>query len=135
VTVRKLEGTVRVAEAAAKFEFSEEITERHVEIASELIGESMQDVGKDPDTGELDADITETGTSKAQRDRIKSVTELIQELQVEYDEGAPMEVLIERAEDEHDIDESKVRHEVDKLKQAGTAIQPRNEHVRYIGEH
>jgi replicative DNA helicase Mcm len=134
VTARKLEGIVRVAEAAAKFEFSETITDRHVEIASTLVGESMQDVGKDPETGELDADITETGRSKSQKDRIKDIVDIIEDVQSEYDEGAPIDVVIDRAEEEG-IEASKVTNEIETLKSKGVAISPRNEHVRYIGEH
>lgn len=62
VTFRKLEGTIRIAEAAATFELSEEITQRHADIATEHVGRSMQDYGKNEE-GDLDADVQETGTS------------------------------------------------------------------------
>lgn len=79
VTFRKLEGIVRVAEVAAKFEFSEVITERHARIATEAVGQSMRDFGQDED-GNFDADIQETGTSKSQKDRKQTLAKTIQRL-------------------------------------------------------
>jgi replicative DNA helicase Mcm len=134
VTFRTLEGIVRVAEAAAKFEFSETIEQHHVDIATDLVGQSMQDIGKDPETGELDADVHETGTSKSQRDRASTIRELIQEVADEHEDGAPVGTVIERAE-EIGIDASKVEHEIEKLKQNGEAVEPVTDHIRYIGRY
>lgn len=129
VTFRSLEGLVRVAEAIAKFEFSDEITMRHVEIATNLVGESMEDVGKDAD-GNYDADTVETGTSKSQRDRREELTDLIQELQSESDAGiAKIDSVIERADD----DESQVRHDIDHLKEHGVIYEPQSDHIKFIG--
>jgi len=58
---------------------------------------ALRQVGVDPETGELDADVIETGTSKSQRDRIKNIKTIIQELEQEYETGAPMEVVIDEA--------------------------------------
>lgn len=133
VTHRKLEGMVRIAEAAAKFEFSDEITERHIQIAQSLVGQSMKEIGKDED-GNYDADVVETGTSKSQRDRIKNMKGLLQELDAEYDEGAPVDVIVDRAE-EMGISESKCMHEIDKLKQKGEVYEPEASNLRYVGEY
>jgi len=79
VTFRKLEGIVRIAEAAAKFEFSDTIKQRHARIATNAVGESMKDFGKNED-GDFDADVQETGESKSQKDRKKVLAETIKEL-------------------------------------------------------
>jgi len=77
-TFRKLEAMLRLAEAAAKAEFSHTIEERHITEALDLVMQSMEDFGMNED-GEFDADVVETGNSKPQRDRIKTVELLIQE--------------------------------------------------------
>jgi replicative DNA helicase Mcm len=134
VAFRSLEGIVRVAEAAARFEFSDTIEERHVEIATELVGKSMQDAGKDPETGELDADIKETGMSKSQKVRKEQVRETIQELQAEHDERGVPEADVVDALGEYD--ESIIREDIRILKEErGVAIEPKTHWVEYIGEY
>jgi replicative DNA helicase Mcm len=50
--------------------------------ARQLVGESMRQVGVDPETGEYDADVVETGTSHSQHERIHSMTSIISECEV-----------------------------------------------------
>jgi len=71
----------------------------------------------------------ETGTSKSQRDRIKNIKQLISMIEEEYDEGAPVDIIIERAEEEG-IEESKTEHEIEKLKQKGEVYEPQQNHLR-----
>lgn len=130
VTFRSLEGIVRIAEAAAKLEFSATIEQRHIRIATNLVGESMQDIGRDPDTGDLDADIVETGASASQRERRKHVAQAIRELHDEYDGNVPIEVVADHLDR---FDESTIREDIDHWKQQGEAIEPETDHVRYIG--
>ena len=133
VTWRSLEGTVRVAEAAARFEFSDTIEKRHVEIATELIGQSMQDVGKDPDSGELDADIKETGSSKSQKSRKKTVRETIKDLQSEANDDMVAEETVVDTLEEYSGEQ--IRHDIERMKRDdGVAIEPEVGYVRYIGE-
>lgn len=73
---RKIDDIVRYAEAAARAELSEVITERHVGIAQQLVGESLRQFGQNED-GEMDVDIIETGSSKSQADRKKAIIEYI----------------------------------------------------------
>ncbi|MXR50361.1 AAA domain-containing protein [Halovenus sp. WSH3] len=129
VTARKLEAMVRLAEASARVRLSDTVTEEDAQRAIDIARYSLEDIGLDPETGELDADMIETGTSKTQRDRIKNVLQLIESIEDEYDEGAPVDVVIERAEEEG-MDTSKAEHEIDKLKQKGEVYEPRNNHLR-----
>jgi Predicted ATPase involved in replication control, Cdc46/Mcm family len=77
----------------------------------------------------LDADIVETGTSKTQRDRIQNIKTLIEDIESEYDEGAPVDVVGERAE-EAGMDASKVEHEIEKLRRQGEVYEPTSGHLR-----
>ena len=129
VTARKLEALVRLAEASARVRLSDTVTANDARRVIEIVRSCLQDIGVDPETGELDADVIETGTSKSQRDRIKNLKHLIADLEDEYDEGAPVDVVIERAE-EAGMETSKAEHEIDKLKQKGEVYEPRTDHLR-----
>jgi replicative DNA helicase Mcm len=85
----------------------------------------------DPETGELDADVIETGTSKSQRDRIKGIKDVIRELQDDFDEGAPRERVLERAE-EVGIERDKAEHEIQKLRDRGEVYSPSGDSLRIV---
>jgi len=129
VTARKLEALVRLAEASARMRLSDTVEESDADRAVEVALYCLKQIGIDPETGEFDADVVETGQSKSQRDRIKDIKGIINEIEDEYDEGAPIDIVVERAE-EVGIDESKAEHEIEKLKQKGEVYEPRMDHLR-----
>ncbi|PSP32737.1 XRE family transcriptional regulator [Halobacteriales archaeon QH_10_67_22] len=129
VTARKLEALVRLAEASARVRLSDTVTAEDAERVIEIVRNQMEAIGVDPETGELDADVIESGTTKSQRDRIKNIKHLIADLEDEYDEGAPVDVVIERAE-EAGMDATKTEHEIKKLKEKGEVYEPRTDHLR-----
>ncbi|WP_293030670.1 ATP-binding protein [Natronococcus sp.] len=129
VTARKLEALVRLSEASARVRLSDTVEQRDAEQVVEIVRSCLQDIGVDPETGEFDADIVEAGTSKSQRDRIKNIKGLISDIEEEYDEGAPVDIVLERA-DEIGMDESKAEHEIDKLKQKGEVYEPSTDTLR-----
>ncbi|MFW6436016.1 MAG: LAGLIDADG family homing endonuclease [Halococcoides sp.] len=129
VTARKLEALVRLAEASARVRLGDQVTVEDAHRATDIAGYCLEDIGMDPETGELDADVIETGRSKSQRDRIKNIKGIIADIEDEYDEGAPVDVVIDRAE-EAGMEPSKAEHEIEKLKQKGEVYEPRNDHLR-----
>jgi len=129
VTARKLEALVRLAEASARMRLADSVEEGDADRAVDIALYCMKQIGIDPETGEFDADVVETGTSKSQRDRIQNIRGIIADIEDEYDEGAPIDVVVERAE-EVGIDESKAEHEIEKLKQKGEVYEPRTDHLR-----
>ncbi|WP_332897375.1 LAGLIDADG family homing endonuclease [Haladaptatus sp. CMSO5] len=129
VTARKLEGLVRLAEASARLRLSDTVHEEDAERVIELVRSCLQDIGVDPETGQFDADVVETGRSKTQRDRVKNIKNLIAEIEDEYEDGAPIDVVLDRAE-EIGMDHSKAEHEIEKLKQKGEVYEPRTDHLR-----
>ncbi|WP_266079512.1 minichromosome maintenance protein MCM [Haladaptatus caseinilyticus] len=129
VTARKLEALVRLAEASARVRLSDTVEQKDADRVIEIVRSCLQDIGVDPETGQFDADVVETGTSKSQRDRIKNIKQLIADIEEEYDEGAPVEVVLDRA-DEIGMDPSKAEHEIDKLKQKGEVYEPSTDHLR-----
>ncbi|GAB7010482.1 minichromosome maintenance protein MCM [Halorubrum trueperi] len=129
VTFRKLEGILRIAEAAAKFEFSETIEMSHVKFATTVVGESMQDYGTD-ESGQYDADVQETGTSRNQQQKMKLLASIIEELQPDGGGGADPEGVVEQLEAEG-IDTGYGL--IDKAKEKGMAYEPKGEGIRWVG--
>ncbi|MFD1565487.1 minichromosome maintenance protein MCM [Haloarchaeobius amylolyticus] len=129
VTARKLEALVRLAEASARVRLSDTVEQSDAEQSVEIVRSCLQDIGVDPETGEFDADIVEAGTSKSQRDRIKNLKGLISDIEEEYDDGAPVDIVLERAQ-EVGMDQSKAEHEIDKLKQKGEVYEPSTDTLR-----
>ena len=129
VTARQLEALVRLAEASARVRLADEVTQEDADRVIEIVRSCLQDIGVDPETGEFDADVVETGRSKTQRDRVKNIRSIIGEIQEEFDEGAPVEEVLDRAE-EVGMEASKAEHEIEKLKQKGEVYQPSQGHLR-----
>jgi len=80
-------------------------------------------------TGEFDDARTSGGTTKAQKDRIQTVESIIRDVAKEYDAGAPIDVVLERAED-RGISDDKTEHEIQKLRENGKVYEPRTDHLR-----
>ncbi|OAQ51511.1 hypothetical protein HTG_19075 [Natrinema mahii] len=133
VSARKLEALVRLSEASARIRLSDTIEESDAERVIELVRSCLRDIGIDPETGEFDADIVEAGTSKSNRDRIKNLKHLIEDIEEEYDDGAPTELVLDRAS-EVGMDQSKAEHEIDKLKQKGKVYEPSTDRLRAVPE-
>ncbi|MFW5903712.1 MAG: minichromosome maintenance protein MCM [Halolamina sp.] len=133
VTWRHLQGVVRIAEAAARFELSETIEERHAEIAMEAVGQSLRDAGQDED-GQFDADVVETGASKKSTDTVKTVERVLEE-EFAYEEVPREDVVDEVQEQYDDISEKNVHSAIEKIcRKHGRGIEPtRGKTVKWIG--
>lgn len=132
VTPRMMEALIRLAEASARIRLSETITVADAKRAAKIHQEYLEDVGIDPETGEYDADVIETGTSQSQRDRIRNIKGIIAEVEEEYSaQGAPIEEVKETAE-VTGIDPDKVEYTIDKLADQGHIYypSPSQEHIR-----
>ncbi len=129
VTARKLEALVRLAEASARVRLSDTVEAEDAERSVSIVRSCLKDIGVDPETGQFDADVVETGTSKTQRDRIKNIKQLIAEIENEFEEGAPMDEVLDRA-GEIGMDASKAEAEIEKLRRKGDVYEPRQGHLR-----
>lgn len=132
VTPRMTEALIRLSEASARIRLSDEISIEDAKRAAKIHQEYLEDVGIDPETGEYDADVIETGTSQSQRDRIRNIKGIIAEVEEEYSaQGAPIEEVKETAE-VTGIDPDKVEYTIDKLADQGHIYypSPSQEHIR-----
>lgn len=116
VTYRKVEAIQRIAEASARVRLSETVDMEDVRRAIDLVESSMRQVGYDPESGQFDADILETGQSKEQRDRRKLVLDALKDLggSASMDELAA-EVNLDREKVESGVQALKDRGKVFKM--------------------
>ncbi|MDV7350334.1 LAGLIDADG family homing endonuclease [Halorubrum distributum] len=129
VTARKLEAMVRLSEASARVRLSDTVEREDADRATDIIESCLKDIGVDPETGQFDADVVETGTSKSQRDRIKNIKGLIADIEEEYEEGAPVDEVLDRA-GEIGMDRGKAEGEIEKLRTKGEVYEPKQGHLR-----
>ena len=121
VTARKLEAIVRLAEASARVRLSDEVGVEDADRAIDIVQKSLEQVGVDPETGELDIDVIESGHSKSQRDRIKGLKEIIEDL-ADDDGKAPKEDILDAAE--QNMERTKAEEQLQMLKRNGEILEP-----------
>jgi replicative DNA helicase Mcm len=131
VTARKLEAMVRLAEASARVRLSDIVEHEDAKRAVDIVQSCLQDIGIDPETGQFDADVVETGVSKSQRDRIKNIMDLVREIDRNSDNGVPEEKVLEEAE-KIGMERAKAAHEIERLKSQGEIYTIKQGHIRPI---
>lgn len=130
VTARKLEALVRLAEASARIRFADTVTEADAERVIDLVRMSLRDLSVDPETGESDADVVETGSVTSDRDSEDAVLAIVDELENKHTEGAPVDEVLSIAAERFDLSEEKTAHIITKLKQRGEAYEPQTDYLR-----
>lgn len=129
ITARKLEALVRLSESSARIRLSESVTTEDAQRAIDIMKQHLKEVGMDPETGEFDADMLESGTPQSQRDKIKTVLEIIESIcddkEADADDSsnvvAKEDEIVDRAE-EIGLDPERVRDELNKLARQGKEI-------------
>ena len=124
ITARQLEALVRLSEASAKIRLGDEVTEYDAVRAITIQQNCMKQVGYDPETGKVDIDKVEGRTPKSERDKIRVVTEVIGELEEEYNGKTPKNILISELSDRHNMSEEKIEDMLKILKRKGIIYEP-----------
>lgn len=129
VTHRKYDALVRLSLAMARLRLSETATVEDARWAYDLLVASLKQVGLDPETGQFDADIVETGRSNSQRTRKQDLFAVVEE----YDDvRVPLEhILTEMVERGHE-DTAKVMHDLDKAEEQGDLFEPEDGEFVYV---
>ncbi len=130
ITARQLEAIIRLSEASAKIKLKEFVEKEDAEKAVRLQMACLKEVGVDPETGEIDADIVSGGTPKSDRDKIQRVTEEIKLLQEEFAGDAPLNVLLSNMSEKYGVSEDKTEQIVRNLISKGVIYQPTNGYYR-----
>jgi len=124
ITVRQLEGVVRLAKANARMRLSDRVTKEDANRAINLIKCSLQEAGTDIETGKVDIDVFMTGRGKSQREKVQRVLEIIKELEGQYEGAAPVQEIRRIAQSEG-ISSSFVDVVIDQGKRDGTLYEPK----------
>lgn len=124
-TARQLQSLVRLAEASARMRLSDEVELRDAEVAIDITRSSLEEVSMDPETGELDAGMLESGISGSKADRRKSVKNVISVLEEDFDDGVPKEELLDNLQQNSDITESQLEETISDLITDDEIYEPR----------
>ncbi len=121
-TARTVTGLVRLSEASARMRLGEHVTTDDVDRAVDILTTSMESLGVDPETGELDAARMETGVGASKRDRRKVIKAVIRRKKPSSSEPAKSSAVEEDALEV--MTEDEYEHELQKLKDSGEIYQP-----------
>jgi len=130
ITARQLEALVRVAEASARAELADKVTEADAKRAIDILTYCLQQVGVDPETGEFDIDMMESGVSGSQRNRLQTIKQII-ESETGDDESVEIERVVEKAA-ENDIPEDKAEEVINRLKRDGELFEPEQGKIQRV---
>jgi len=132
ITARQLEAIIRLAEASAKIKLKDKVEVEDAKRAVDLQLACLQEVGYDPETGEIDIDVIEGRTPKSEREKLQKVTEEIRELQEEYQGQAPINALTSNLMDNYKMSEEKIEGIIKQLKNKGIIFEPKNGYLKLV---
>ena len=131
ITFRQYEAMIRLAEAAARAQLKEKVEVEDAQRAIRLMKFSLRQLSTDPETGEFDIDVMESGTSSTQRSRINEIMDMIKELQADTGGEVYLEDLQAEAEN-RGLEKEKVDEVIEKLKQDGRIFSPKHGTIRIV---
>jgi replicative DNA helicase Mcm len=123
-TARLVEALHRLSEASARIRLSKEIIEDDVERAIDILMDSLETLGIDPETGELDATMMETGTPSSMHDRVEAVKGIIDDICDEDEDNKADYDEIEAEAVSIGLDKDEVSETVDTLRSNDEIIEP-----------
>ncbi len=126
ITARQLEALVRLAKSNARLRLSEEVTVEDAEKVIDLFRASLRQMGIEDESGKPDIDMLMTGHSRSQREKFRKIMEIIEELEEDYGEGAPIGAVKEEARAEG-IDREFVEEMIEREKKKGRLYSPSEE--------
>ena len=131
ISARQLEALVRLAEASAKARLSDKVTKRDAARAIDILHFCLNQVGMDPETGQIDIDRISVGITSSERNKIIHVKEIIDELENKIGKTIPIDDLVRECI-EKGIGEDKVDEVIEKLKRSGDIFEPRRGFIQKI---
>jgi replicative DNA helicase Mcm len=130
ITARQLEALIRIAEASARAELEEKATEKDADRAIDILTHCLEQVGVDPETGEFDADIIESGVSGSERNRQQTIKHII-DSNTDKNSAMDIETVLDKAEDS-DIDRQKAEEIIEKMQRQGELFEPEQGKVKKL---
>jgi len=97
ITARQLEALVRLAKSNARLRLSDKVTVEDAEKAVDLFKASLSQLGIEDESGKPDIDMLMTGHDRTQHEKLQRIMDIIDELEEDYEEGAPIQMVKEEA--------------------------------------
>ena len=129
ITLRQFEALLRLAEASAKVRLSDVIEKSDAQRAIRLMKASLRDLGYDTETGEIDIDKSEGGTSYSERSKITKVLNIIDQISGDKKDIVALNKLKEQASKDG-IESGEVDDIIEKLKREGILFEPNPGYVQ-----
>ena len=129
ITLRQFEALIRLSEASARIQLSDEIRRQDVQRAIRLMRTSLMQLGFDTETGQIDIDRAEgAAVSSTERSRIRTVLEIINELSEKTKEILVSDIEKQaRKEGIEGVDDI-----IEKLKREGLLFEPNPGYVQKV---
>ncbi|MFH1424975.1 MAG: minichromosome maintenance protein MCM [archaeon] len=124
LTPRQLEALVRMSEASAKVRLADKVTVEDARRGTRLLEFSLRQLGTEPETGQIDIDRIEAGTSSMQRSKIYTMLTIIEEITKDVGKNVPVEDILKEAKD-RGIEELAALELIGKLKEKGDLFEPK----------
>jgi replicative DNA helicase Mcm len=131
ISARQLEGLVRLSEACARLRLSDKVTKKDAKKAVELMDFCLRQVAFDEKTGTFDVDRISSEISASIRNKLITMKELIQELEMKTGKVIPVEDILKAAA-EKEITEAEAEEILQKLKRGGDIFEPRRGFISRI---
>ena len=130
ITARQLEALVRLSEAAARARLSGTVTTEDAERAVRIMENFLRRVSMTTE-GKLDIDLTQTGVSHSQRERMDIVMRIMRQLQEAHDGQFSVEQFLE-ASQKAGIATDKADAILQSLRNQGEVIEPRPGQIQLV---
>lgn len=128
ITARQLESLVRIAEARARVALRKKVLAEDAEAATTLIRRSLEEVGIDISTKEVDIDVIMTGKPKSLRDKLQVVLSTL--IEMERETGiVEKRALLEKL-DQKDVKKLEAERLIGQLMKEGTVYSPREGFIK-----
>jgi replicative DNA helicase Mcm len=121
ITLRQYEALIRMTESSAKIQLRETVTMEDAMRAINLMKVSLRDFGLDQETGQFDIDRAEGHVTATQRSRIRTVLDIISELENIFGKNVPLDEIRKRANQQNI---SNIDDLIRKMVDEGVAFEP-----------
>ncbi len=123
IGARQLEAIVRLSEASARVRLGDKVTVEDAKRAIKVMMAYLMKLGVDPETGRLDIDRLESGISSTQRNKIRVIQDIIENMARDSEDGAVLIDDILAAAEEQGINDA--MDIIQKMKREGELFEPK----------
>ena len=124
ITARQLEGLVRLAEARARAHLRTEISVEDAEAVINLMQKSLEQVGVDVQTGQIDIDILYSGKPRSLQNQLQKLLQVISEME-RISGSVRDDDLYDALQSDHGIGRAEAARLIGVLMKDGTIYSPR----------